>query len=343
MSSNEKFCLRWNDFETNISVAFREIRDEKDFFDCTLSCGTRQIQAHKLILSACSPFFRSILKQNPHQHPLLYLKGVDFSDLQSVLNFMYHGEVNVAQEELNSFLAVAEDLQVKGLTQSNPDSKATNRNPKPEPKPKSYSAIENPEPPAPPRRPRPQPQAVPVPQPHQAKPQEDDYLEVIPTVKQEPQPVCPMPTTQAVPYTDTSYVGEEGQQGQLANMEESYAEEGYDDYGEYEGGGVMGYEDNMGTSQVDQATRGYDWKTNQAPASGESINDHIVDDPTGLGFTCALCGKGFGVNKHHCRRHIRNYHGQADSVISCQYCPKTYKTYDTLRDHERNKHGMYRK
>ena len=112
MGSNEKFCLRWNDFESNISVAFREIREEKDFFDCTLSCGSRQIQAHKLILSACSPFFRSILKQNPHQHPLLYLKGVKFTDLQAVLTFMYNGEVNVAQQDLNSFLSVAKDLEV---------------------------------------------------------------------------------------------------------------------------------------------------------------------------------------------------------------------------------------
>merc|ERR1712083_649025 len=119
-TAGEKFCLRWNDFESNISVAFREIREEKDFFDCTLSCGERQIQAHKIILSACSPFFRTILKQNPHQHPLLYLKGVEFVHLQDVLIFMYHGEVNVAQEELNSFLSVAEDLQVKGLTQNSP-------------------------------------------------------------------------------------------------------------------------------------------------------------------------------------------------------------------------------
>merc|ERR1712128_294688 len=122
MSNEEKFCLRWNDFECNMRTAFREIREEKDFFDCTLSCGSRQIQAHKLILSACSPFFRNILKQNPHPHPLLYLKGVEFNDLQSVLNFMYHGEVNVAQDELNSFLSVAEDLKVKGLTQSKQES-----------------------------------------------------------------------------------------------------------------------------------------------------------------------------------------------------------------------------
>ena len=73
----EKFCLRWNDFETNISTAFKELKDDKDFFDITLACaGERQVQAHKVILSACSPFFKSILKTHNHQHPLVYLKGV---------------------------------------------------------------------------------------------------------------------------------------------------------------------------------------------------------------------------------------------------------------------------
>ena len=118
MGSIEKFCLRWNDFESNISGAFRELREDKDFFDVTLACDDDQIQAHKVILSACSPFFRQILKRNKHDHPLLYMKGVRYIDLVSVLNFMYHGEVNIAQEELNSFLATAEDLQVKGLTQN---------------------------------------------------------------------------------------------------------------------------------------------------------------------------------------------------------------------------------
>jgi len=116
--SEEKFCLRWNEFEANISTAFKELKDDAEFFDVTLACDDNQIRAHKVILSACSPFFKSVLKRNPHQHPLLYLKGVRFEDINSVLNFMYNGEVNVAQEELNSFLSVAEDLQVKGLTQS---------------------------------------------------------------------------------------------------------------------------------------------------------------------------------------------------------------------------------
>merc|ERR1712013_68551 len=118
MAMTEKFCLRWNDFESNINVAFRELREDKDFFDVTLACDDDQIQAHKVILSACSPFFRQILKRNRHDHPLLYLKGVKYIDLVSVLTFMYHGEVDVAQDELNSFLSIAEDLKVKGLTQN---------------------------------------------------------------------------------------------------------------------------------------------------------------------------------------------------------------------------------
>jgi len=131
MGSTEKFCLRWNDFESNISGAFRELREDKDFFDVTLACDDDQIQAHKVILSACSPFFRQILKRNKHDHPLLYMKGVRYIDLVSVLNFMYHGEVNIAQEELNSFLATAEDLQVKGLTQNNSDKQHKVEIPKP--------------------------------------------------------------------------------------------------------------------------------------------------------------------------------------------------------------------
>jgi len=119
MESPDNFCLTWNEFESNINVAFRELREEKDFFDVTLACDDdNQIQAHKVILSACSPFFRNVLRRNPHQHPLLYLKGVKYEELLSVLNFMYMGEVNVAKEELHSFLTVAEDLKVKGLTQN---------------------------------------------------------------------------------------------------------------------------------------------------------------------------------------------------------------------------------
>ena len=184
MASTEKFCLRWNDFETNISKAFKDIREEKDFFDVTLACDDDQISAHKVILSACSPFFRTILKRNKHEHPLLYLKGVQFSDLQAVLNFMYHGEVNVAQEDLNTFLAVAEDLKVKGLTQSDTPSNNSPSSTKPTLKSKAREPPEQALPPA--KKPRasnpPPPVVSRVPSP----PHDDDDIQEIPPVKSEP-------------------------------------------------------------------------------------------------------------------------------------------------------------
>jgi len=128
MASGEKFCLRWNNFENNISNTFKELREDGDFFDVTLACDDDQVQVHKLVLSACSPFFRTVLKRNPHQHPLLYLKGVKIEEITSVINFMYYGEVNVAQEDLNSFLAIAEDLKVKGLTQKDDENQKQTEN-----------------------------------------------------------------------------------------------------------------------------------------------------------------------------------------------------------------------
>jgi hypothetical protein len=236
--ASEKFCLRWNDFESNISVAFRELREEKDFFDVTLACDDSQVQAHKVILSACSPFFRNILRRNPHQHPLLYLKGVKYKELLSVLNFMYQGEVNVAQEELNSFLAVAEDLRVKGLTQNNSgtsSSSSTDQASKQRaPSPKISRAPAPPErdPVPPPKRPRP------APPPQSYHQDDDDIQEVQPIVKSEPvsapAEVVPQQQQYATP-------GQQSQQ-QVALEDDAYADESYD-YGEY---GDGGYDDGSG-------------------------------------------------------------------------------------------------
>ena len=88
--ASEKFCLKWNDFENNISVAFRDLRDEKDFFDITLACEDSQIQAHKVILSACSPFFRNVLRNNPHQHPLIYLRGMKYREAMEDIRHIIH-------------------------------------------------------------------------------------------------------------------------------------------------------------------------------------------------------------------------------------------------------------
>ena len=119
MGSSDNFCLRWNDFESNISSSFKELREDSELFDITLCCdnGIDLVHAHKVILAACSPFFRKILRHQKHlQNPFLYLKGIGLKELKAVLNFMYHGEVNVAQDFLNNFLNVAQELAIKGLS-----------------------------------------------------------------------------------------------------------------------------------------------------------------------------------------------------------------------------------
>ena len=71
----EKFSLKWKDFQSSVAESFRLLRHEKDYIDVTLVSSDDQIQisAHKLILSACSSFFKTILKQNSHAHPLIYI------------------------------------------------------------------------------------------------------------------------------------------------------------------------------------------------------------------------------------------------------------------------------
>ena len=116
----EKFCLRWNELDSNLSSAVRDLRDSRELFDLTLACGDSeedQVQVHRVVLSAASSLFRNILRRLPHQHPVVYLKGIKQTDLEAVLSFVYNGEVNIAQQDLSSFLVAAEELKIKGLTQ----------------------------------------------------------------------------------------------------------------------------------------------------------------------------------------------------------------------------------
>ena len=124
MTTPEKFCLKWNDFQHNIVSSFQGLREDTDFSDVTLVCeDDQQIAAHRIILTACSPFFSRVLKKNKHSHPMIYMRGLKAKDLVAVVDFIYHGEANIYQEDLDGFLALAEDLQLKGLTGSETEEK----------------------------------------------------------------------------------------------------------------------------------------------------------------------------------------------------------------------------
>jgi len=321
MGSSEKFCLRWNDFESNISGAFRELREDKDFFDVTLACDDEQLQAHKVILSACSPFFRTVLRRNRHEHPLLYLKGVKYADLVSVLNFMYHGEVNVAQEELNSFLAVAEDLKVKGLTQGNSssDSKASHSAPPPRPDPPK-ARLPDPTPQV--KRPRPGPspsqpprQIAPA-QPAYSQEQDDDIQEVAPIVKSEP--ATHVPAEAQYPQG----------QGIVADPNMEYGEE----YGEYEGYEEGDYDNSM-------------MDPNMAGADGNKEIESVVEsymrkteDENGLLWQCIQCGKT-GKKKSNIKEHVEANHIEG-LQLECPLCCKVFKSRASLRIHNLNVHRL---
>jgi len=113
----EKLCLKWNDFQKNTNTAFGSLRNDNNFSDITLVCEDgEQVEAHKVILAASSPFFHTMLRRNKHPHPLIYMRGVKSADLVAIVDFLYYGEANVYQENIDAFLAVAEDLKLKGLT-----------------------------------------------------------------------------------------------------------------------------------------------------------------------------------------------------------------------------------
>jgi len=112
----ESFQLNWDKHEKNISEAFLSLRKDEHFCDVTLACEDRQFQAHKVVLSAGSPFFEQILKSQKHPSPLLYLRGVEARHMESLLDFIYCGEVTLEQEELENFIKTGEELKVRGLS-----------------------------------------------------------------------------------------------------------------------------------------------------------------------------------------------------------------------------------
>lgn len=96
---------------------FDQLLQNEALVDVTLACDGLSMKAHKVVLSACSPYFQSLFVENPCQHPIVFLKDVRYADLKALVDFMYKGEVNVTQEQLNAVLKTAESLKVKGLAE----------------------------------------------------------------------------------------------------------------------------------------------------------------------------------------------------------------------------------
>ncbi|XP_034249684.1 protein bric-a-brac 1-like isoform X6 [Thrips palmi] len=116
--ADQQFCLRWNNHQNTLISVFDTLLEGEILVDCTLAAEGKFLRAHKVVLSACSPFFSDLLRQHYEQHPILIMKDVKFEQLKAMLDYMYRGEVKISQDQLGTFLKAAESLQIKGLSDS---------------------------------------------------------------------------------------------------------------------------------------------------------------------------------------------------------------------------------
>jgi len=327
-SGTDNFCLRWNDFAENVSGAFKELRSESDFFDVTLACtdsGSRTLQAHKVILSACSNFFKSTFRQqtnaNKHPNPYIYLRGVTYNDLTSILDFIYNGEVNVAQEELNSFLAVAEELQIKGLT--NRDTNSTSNNASESPLGQSSSAGGTP-------RKSSSSGAHPGARPRSAQAQEQPPVKKIRRSSPAPTASTPNVTKAQAPIEvepeevkEVVNIKDDPEVLGLAstsavNPDEAGQEFGGEEYDE----SYDGYYEDDGAEMGDGA-------------EGTDGTKGYLDLGVGEKIRCQICGKQFS-NRQNARRHVREIH--EGGKIVCHVCQMVFNRREHLNRHISRKH-----
>ena len=121
----EEFLLKWNDHHNSFFSIVQDLCASELLTDVTLACGAGEpiiFEAHKLMLSVCSTFFRNILtRKSRHQaHPIVFLKDVEPRHMEQLLQYMYRGEINVLQDDLGPLIETARALQVKGLADAPP-------------------------------------------------------------------------------------------------------------------------------------------------------------------------------------------------------------------------------
>jgi len=329
-SGTDNFCLRWNDFAENVSGAFKELRTESDFFDVTLACtdsGTKTLQAHKVILSACSNFFKSTFRQqtnaNKHPNPYIYLRGVTYTDLTSILDFIYNGEVNVAQEDLNSFLAVAEELQIKGLTNRDTpnagtsNSAASNSSETPKKfsastpsaskssdRPRSAAREEQP----PVKKVR---KSSPAPIPTPSKPIQQKFIEPIEIEPEEVKEVVNIKDDPEVVMASTSAV----------NVDEAGQDFGGDEYDE----SYDGYYEDDGAEMGDGAEGTDGTKDDTISNAMKAMWSSVPAESAGLPnmARCHLCNAETRQNK--ISRHLKEVHEIGLVIHKCPRCERTFK------------------
>ncbi|XP_067003534.2 protein bric-a-brac 1 isoform X5 [Anabrus simplex] len=337
---SEQFSLRWNNFHNNLTTGFHSLLEEEDLVDVTLAADGQFVQAHRIVLSVCSPYFKQLFKANPCKHPIVILKDVCHKELEAILQFMYQGEVNVRQEELATFLKTAEMLQIKGLTGHDTQE---NSSPAPVPNPVHRPVREREKPPVsepaivkqedqlprPYKRPRTEPapvssivpistpthNPVPVPPPVSPRPSSDDSsrAEFVEITNPKTEPVDYGSDIEEV--IETKHPSREDPLVQLLQGESSQS---HVDTSQGPAPGLFasipGLPQDSGGSQ-DGVQVAESWRKSRR-----------------LSVKCPFCPRDF-VNNSNLNIHIRDAHSGSQEPIICQICGKKVKNKSCLREH----------
>ena len=115
MSASATLLLQHSELLSNFIGSFQELRTGEELFDVTLACGDKTLEAHKVVLSACSPFFRQVFSMTKQNHPFVYLKDISFKDLFALMDYIYTGKTQVPAEDVGRFIQAAQEMKIKGL------------------------------------------------------------------------------------------------------------------------------------------------------------------------------------------------------------------------------------
>jgi len=300
VDTGQQYCLKWNNHQTSISSTFSDLLASDSFVDVTLSCeGGKVVRAHRLLLSACSPYFRHLLSGlTVWQHPVIVLRDVTYQDLAGIVQFIYHGEVSIDQDCLPGFLAAAESLGIKGLTGQA----------------KAGEGISG--------------------QTNNLQKQPSDGK-----LSQETVPLKTKLIKAALeklvngPHTVTEYEDQSALPACSPPMEEEEEEEAMSD-GEMQEKGLefqAMYQSFMsgGTSEDSEGSK---------ELSRESGHLSLLDPNHGMGGvgdggkkTCPFCLQQ--LSWHALSRHIRDMHRAKTDLVTCQYCRKTFRNKNSLGCH----------
>ena len=131
VSQSQALCLKLHSHRSDLVDSFHSLFNDESLVDVTLSCGGGSLKTHKLVLSAASPYFKSIFTgfTNPAQYPVIFMRDIPFTDLKAIVEFMYRGEVTVSEGNLPSLLSSARALKVKGLLDIDANTCSVNQSP----------------------------------------------------------------------------------------------------------------------------------------------------------------------------------------------------------------------